>query len=160
MPIKNVLLPEYNFVFTYFTDSVDDLEVRAYSDQLTRQIADFDKHCEIIDFSRNVDFSGLSSETLTKTGAAEKRRSLAGTGPLAILVTDPLTFGLARAYSTFAAEARTDVLISYNLEECIDFMGFSAGQKLHVKNALALALPSTNGLSLQNSVRFNFPDDN
>ncbi len=159
MPIKNILFPEHNFVYTYYCDSIDDLQVRAYSDQLKKQLSEFRSYCEIIDISRNVDFSNLSSETLTKTGALEKNRPNAGTGPLAILVTDPLTFGLARAYSTFAADARTDVLISYSLDECIAFMGFNRCQSLKIKNAICQTSPGSS-LSSQNSIGFNFPDDN
>lgn len=160
MPIKNILLPDYNFVYTRYYGSVDDLQVRAYSDQLKNQIAEFKSCCEIIDFSKEIDFSDLSSETLTRAGSLEKERPTASTGPLAILVVNPLTYGLARAYSTFAAEARSDLLISYSLDDCIAFMGLNNIQSQQVQNAINMSNPEISELQPGNSIGFNFPPDN
>ncbi len=159
MPIKNILLPEYNFVYTCYYGSIDDIQVRAYADQLKNQISGFNSYCEIIDFSHNVDFSQLSSETLNKAGALEKERPNAGTGPLAILVIDPLTYGLARTYSTFASDSRTDVLISYSLEDCLAFMGFNDPQKLQIKNTINLTMTGSSKPSTGAQLGFNFPTD-
>lgn len=159
MPIKNILLPEYNFVYTCYLGSIDDIQVRAYADQLKNQISGFKSYCEIIDFSRNVDFSQLSSETLTKAGALEKERSNAGTGPLAILVVDPLTYGLARTYSAFASDSRTEVLISYSFEDCLASMGFNEIHKLHIKNTINSSLSGTSEFSPATQLGFNFPSD-
>ncbi len=159
MPIKNILLPEYSFVYTCYYGSIDNIQVRAYADQLKNQISEFKSYCEIIDFSRNVDFSQLSSETLNRAGALEKERPNAGTGPLAILVIDPLTYGLARTYSAFASDSRTDVLISYSLEDCLAFMGFNGPQELRIKNTINLSVSGSTEPSSAVQLGFNFPSD-
>jgi len=157
MPIKNILLADYNFVYTYYCGSIDDNQVLAYADQLKNQLAELNNYCEIIDFSRDVDFSKLSSMTLTKAGSLEKERPCVGTGPLAILVRDPLTYGLARTYSTFASDSRTDVLISYSLEDCLAFMDLKDHQQLQVKNAIAQTQTECGPSSPENQIGFNFP---
>jgi len=157
--IKNILLPEYHFVYTYYFGKIDDIQVRAYSDQIKKDLAAFSRYCEIIDFSREVDFSSLSSETLNRAGALEKERPLAGSGPLAILVTDPLTYGLARTYSTFAADSRTDVLISYKFEDCLAFMGFKDHQRLIIEQAIHQDLAAAGGLYPGSQLEFHFPKD-
>ncbi len=159
MAIKNILLPEYNFVYTYYCGSIDDIQVRAYADRLKNQLAELKSYCEIIDFSRNVDFSKLSSETLNKAGALEKERPNTGTGPLAILVLDPLTYGLARTYSTFASDFRTNVLISYSLEDGIAFMGLNDQQNLQIKNVINQTNTGTCEPSSAVQLGFNFPPD-
>jgi hypothetical protein len=154
--IRNILLPEYNFVYTYYCGRIDDTQIQAYSDRIKEQLTGFKSYREIIDFSRDTDFSELSSEALNRAGDLEKERPNTGTGPLAILVTDPLTYGLARTYSTFASDSRTDVLISYSLDDCLGFMGLDDQRKQYVKNAIALTNTGACELSSAVQLKFNF----
>lgn len=160
MPIKNILLSEFNFIYTKFSGVIDDLQILSYPDQVKKCLVGLKHYCEIIDLSGNPDFSQLNSMTLTRVGKLEKERPLAGTGPLAIHVSNPLTYGLARAYSTFIEDARTDLLISYSLEECLDFMGFSDHHKQLVSSAILRNDVNDTSTLVNPSVSFNFPLDN
>lgn len=157
MSIQNVLLPEYHFAYTYYCGSIDDIQVRAYADKLRAELSESKTYCEIIDFSRDADFGKLSSETLNRAGALEKERPNAGTGPLAILVRAPLTYGLARTYSTFASDSRTEVLISYDIEECLAFMSYGEHQTLQIKNAIGLTNAGSCEPSSAVQLKFKFP---
>ncbi len=157
MSIQNVLLAQYHFVYTYYYGSIDDIQVRAYADKLKAELREFKTCCEIINFSRDADFSKPSSETLNPAGALEKERPNAGTGPLAILVRDPLTYGLARTDSAFASDSRTGVLISYDIEKCLAFMCLTEHQSLQIKNAISLPNAGAYELSSAGQLQFKFP---
>ena len=159
MPIKHILLPEYNFVYTQFHGLVEDLDVRAWVDRMNKELAGFNGCCEIIDLSGEVDFSRLSSETLTQAGSREKERPTAGSGPLAILVSNPLTFGLARAYSSLIGEARTEVRILYSLDECLAVMDLSENQRIQVGKRIQLQGLSPSSSEASRPIDFSFPPD-
>lgn len=160
MPIKNILFPDYNLVYTRFHGTIDNLQLRAHTDQLRHDLAPFESYCGLIDFSQEADFGPLSSAELAQAGARVKQFDLARTGPLAVLVANTLTYGLARTYSTFASEAHTNLLISYNLDECLAFMGLNERQSLQVQKALSRG--GTRDFTASEDSRFNFrfPLDN
>ncbi len=125
MPIHTLLLPEYHFVYTRFEGNIDNLQVRAWSDRMKKDLAGFTRTREIMDLSGDIDFRSLSTEVLSLAGAEEKNRPTAGSGPLAIRVADPLTYGLARVYSSRAESFRSEIRIFHSLADCLSLMGFS-----------------------------------
>ena len=159
MPINTILLPEFNFVYTFFQGRVEDLQIRAWTDRMNKDLEEFSSCREIIDLSGDIDFSGLSSEALTQAGSRERERPTAGSGPLAILVSTPLSFGLARAYSTLIGEARTQVRIFYSLDECIALMGLSECQSARLKTQLRMKGLDASASKGAGPVDFRFPSD-
>jgi len=157
--IKNILLPEYHLVYTYYFGAVDDLQVRSYADQLKSELNQFERYSEIIDFSHQVDFTQLSSETLNRAGYLEKERPLCQSGKLAIVVASPLTYGLARTYTIFAEDVRQEIKISYDLEECLTFVGLNNRQHLQTQQTIHNTWQGISGVPRSPQLEFNFPSD-
>lgn len=122
MPITRHFFSTKNFVLTRMTGAVDEIALRRHLTAMNEEAADFSALRELVD-TRHMECVGCRSvHDVVEVAALEKGRSWATDGQLAIVVAQPVAFGMARAYLVGVEGIRKDVNVTYSLNDALAFL--------------------------------------
>ena len=114
--------PDSHFVYVRLSGHLDDAQVR-------QQLADFNREAEgrtgileLADCRGVEDVQQVSVKGLVDSAALERGQSRVEGGKLAVVVTTPLQYGLARAYTEIASNFRDAVAVFYEFEEALRWL--------------------------------------
>jgi len=127
VPFTRHYLGPRNFILTRVTGRIDDSELREHVLALNSEAADLWAALELADCRALNDVEHLTTRGATEAAALESGHPRAEGRRLAILVgSDPVVFGLARAYAMFAEQARASVTVNRSLTDAIESLGLTA----------------------------------
>ena len=127
MPFIRHYLASRNFILTRVIGRIDDSQLREHVLALNSEAVDLHAILEIVDCRDVKDVEHITAHGATAAAALEKGHRRAKEGRLAILVgSNQVVFGLARAYATFAEDARAHVTVCRTMTAAIEFLGLTA----------------------------------
>jgi hypothetical protein len=118
MPITRHFDAQHNFVLTKLSGLVDEGIIRLHLKAMNEEAAQFKGLIELAD-CRQIEAGCRSVHDLVETAALERGQPWATEGRLTIVVSQPVVFGMARVYLAGNEGVRTDVHVTYSLEEAI-----------------------------------------
>jgi hypothetical protein len=123
MPITRHFVSAKNFVLTKMSGTVNEALLRTHLRAMNDEAAQYSALIELVD-SRGMECVGCRSiHDVLDLAALEKGQPWATNGRLAIVVAQPVVFGMARAYLVGVEGIRKDVQLTYNLDKALDWLG-------------------------------------
>lgn len=121
---------EHNFVLVNVTQNVDDDQLRQHVLDYNREVGDRQGLLELADCRGMTDVQHLTVQGCIECAFLERESPRVVGGKLAVLVTSPLHYGIARAYASIAELNRGSAQVFYALEEALDWLdvGLSAAE--------------------------------
>jgi hypothetical protein len=123
MPITRHFISAKNFVLTKMSGPVDEAVLRKHLRAMNEEAAQYSALIELVD-SRRMECVGCRSiHDVVDIAALERGQPWATNGRLAIVVAQPVVFGMARAYLVGVEGIRKDVQLTYSLDSALDWLG-------------------------------------
>lgn len=119
MPITRHFFPPKNFILTRMTGTVDENDLRRHLIAMNEDATQYTALKELVDCRRMKCNGCRSVHDVMEAASLEKGRPWAMNGRLAIVVAQPLAFGMARVYLVGVEGVRKDVHVTYSLDEAI-----------------------------------------
>ncbi|MCP4642533.1 MAG: hypothetical protein GY851_18965 [bacterium] len=120
------LVPELKFVLTRIRGVLDDQQLAQHVADLNREAAAIEGLRELADCRDVQDFSRMTSEGLFRASELERDQPRTAGSVICLLVDSPATYGMAKAYATMVSDYRARTLVSYSLDETLEFMEYSS----------------------------------
>ena len=115
--------PDSDFVLVRLLDVVDDAQLRQHVLDYNQEAPDRAGLLELADCRELVDVQNLTVQGCLESARLEQGAQRVTGGMLAILVSNQLHYGMARAYAAIAEMHRNGAGVFYTLEEAVAWLG-------------------------------------
>jgi hypothetical protein len=119
MPITRHFDAVHNFLLTRMNGLIDEAIIRRHLKALNEEARHLNGIKELVD-CREVTTGCRSVHDLVETATLEKGQPWALDGQLVIVVSQPVTFGMARVYLAGNEGVRKEVHVTYSMEEAAE----------------------------------------
>ena len=119
---ETFLKPDSNFAFIRVSGKLTDQELYDHLEHFNTIAADLVGTIELADCRGVEDLSELTVAGVLRAATIEQGKTRNMGSRVAILVSNELTYGLARIYATIAGEFKEEVNIFYSLEEATQWL--------------------------------------
>ncbi|MCP4642534.1 MAG: hypothetical protein GY851_18970 [bacterium] len=120
------LVPELKFTLTRAFGAIDDRQLAQHIVDLNEEAAGIEALNEFADCRDIQDFSAMTSEGLFRASTLERDQPRTAGSVMCLLVDNPASYGMAKAYATMVSDYRSRTFVSYSLDEALDFMEYSS----------------------------------
>lgn len=116
-------MPDSRFVYVRVFGSLDDVQLREHVERYNEECAGRQALLELADGRGVEDVGRLTVQGVIQVAGMEEGQPRALGGRLALVVSEPLHFGLARAYASIAGNVREETGVYYEIDEALRWMG-------------------------------------
>lgn len=114
--------PDSSFVYVRLSGALDDTQVRQQLHDYNREAAGRTGILELADARLVGDIQQVSVGALVDNAGLERGQSRVAGGKLAVVVTTPVQYGLARAYAEISSNFREAVAVHYDFDEALRWL--------------------------------------
>ncbi len=114
--------PDSSFVYVRMSGALDDAQVRQQLHDYNREAAGRTGIMELADARLVEDVQAVSVGGLVDNAGLERGQSRVEGGRLVVVVTTPVQYGLARAYTEISSKFRDAVAVHYDFDEALRWL--------------------------------------
>jgi hypothetical protein len=121
-------IDDQNLVLGVLTGDLDDEQLLATADDVSANERIRPGYFELVDTRHAASMDRLSAEGLRKVAARASPHLRPPGGRMALVVAESLTYGLARMYSVYAEETRSEIEVFRDIEEACAWLGIDCAR--------------------------------